>query len=172
MIKLIGACMALAACGGMGLTWARNYQNRPRQLSALQQSLQLLETEIIYGATPLPEAMELVAARSNRESAGLFQLTAAEFRKMDGVTAGEAWDKAVKMFYPDSALSDTDLQVLKRFGVTLGASDKEDQAKHLQLTMNQLKMAAAEAETDARKHSTVYRYLGFLGGLFLVLIIY
>lgn len=76
--------MTLAACGNMGLTWARTFEKRPRQLAAMEAALQLLETEIIYGATPLPEAMEQVAEKSDTEIEGLFRLTAGELRKMEG----------------------------------------------------------------------------------------
>ena len=172
MIKIIGACVTLGACATMGFTWAGVYEKRPRQLIYLGQGLQLLETEILYGATPLPEAMEQVAANCSPEIAGLFSCTAAELRKMEGVTAGEAWDRALAKFSVKTALAQKDLQILRRFGVSLGASDREDQAKHLKVALSQIKLAAAEAEAAAKKNATVYKYLGILGGLLLVLMLY
>ena len=172
MLKLIGAGMTLAACGSIGVTWARVYEKRPQQLVAIEGALQLLETEILYGATPLPEAMAQVALKCDPEIAGLFRNTALELRKMAGITASEAWEAAVQDFFPGTALNKQDLQILKRFGAPLGASDKEDQAKHIELTKSQLKLAAQQAELLSRKHALVYKYLGFLGGLLLVLILY
>ncbi len=172
MIKLIGACMTVAACGSMGYTWARVYEKRPQQLTALEAALQMLETEIIYGATPLPEALSQVAAKCDSQTAGLFRDAAGELRKMKGITAAEAWDRAVNRFFPETALSVQDLQILKRFGVSLGASDREDQAKHIQLAKSQLRQAAVQAETLSRKNSAVFKYLGFLGGLVLALVLY
>ena len=172
MIKALGICMTLAACGTMGLTWAGVYEKRPRQLAAIDSALQLLETEIIYGATPLKDAMVRLSQSCEPEISGLFKHTALELGKMEGVTAGEAWSQAVKAYQQESALSDTDFKILKRFGASLGISDREDQAKHLELTRSQLKMAAAQAESAAKKNSAMFRYMGFLGGLFLVLILY
>ncbi|MBU7007627.1 stage III sporulation protein SpoIIIAB [Phosphitispora fastidiosa] len=172
MIKIIGACVTLGACATMGFTWAGVYEKRPQQLIYLGQGLQLLETEILYGATPLPEAMEQVAANCSPEVSGFFSCTAAELRRMEGLTAGEAWDRAIARYSVKTALAKKDLHILRRFGVSLGASDREDQAKHLKVALSQLKLAAAEAEAAARKNATVYRYLGFLGGLLLVMILY
>lgn len=172
MIKLIGIIMTLVACGGIGLFLAHIHENRPRQLYALESAMQLLETEILYGATPLKEAMELVAQTSDPEIAILFGNTARELSKMEGATAREAWSSAVENFSKATILKKEDLKILQRFGTTLGISDREDQEKHIRLTKSQLKIAATNAETVARKSSAVYRYLGFLGGLFLVLALY
>lgn len=172
MIKLIGACLTLAACGNLGFTWAGIYEKRPRQIKALEGALQLLETEIIYGATPLPEAMAEVAVRCDPEVAGLFRGTARELRTMEGATGGEAWQRAIDDFFPETALNKQDIHILRRLGSSLGISDREDQAKHLKLTKSQLANAAAQAEMNAKKSATVYRYLGVLGGLLLVLVVY
>lgn len=172
MIKLIGACLTLAACGNIGFTWAGIYEKRTRQVKGLEGAIQLLETEIIYGATPLPEAMEEVALRCDSEIAGLFRETARELRKMEGSTGGEAWHRAIEAFVPATALNKQDIQILRRLGSSLGFSDREDQAKHLQLAKSQLAAAAAQAEMNAKKSAAVYRYLGVLGGLLLVLVLY
>ncbi|MDT3698179.1 MAG: stage III sporulation protein SpoIIIAB [Thermincola sp.] len=172
MLKLIGACLTLAACASFGFTWAGLYEKRPRQIKGLEGALQLLETEIIYGATPLPEAMEEVALRCDSEIAVLFRRTAGELRKMEGLTGGEAWQKAINDFFPGTALNKQDILILQRLGSSLGISDREDQAKHLTLTKSQLAAAAVQAEMTAKKSATVYRYLGVLGGLLLVLVLY
>lgn len=172
MLKLIGACLILAACGHIGLTWARIYEKRPQQLTALEGALQLLETEILYTATPLREALKQVEAKCDPEVAGLFRSTAAELNKMEGITAGEAWERAAEEFFPETALSQRDLHIIKRFGAYLGASDREDQAKHLEMAKSQLRLAASQAEAISLKNSKVFKYLGFLSGLMLVLILY
>lgn len=164
--------MTLAACSTMGFTWAGIYEKRTSQLVAIDSALQLLETEIIYGATPLEHAMLRVCQACDRDVAGLFKETSIELGKKEGVTAGEAWNKALAGFKEYSALNDNDLQILKRFGASLGVSDREDQAKHLELTRSQLKLAAIQAGEVSRKNSTMFKYMGFLGGLFLVLVLY
>ncbi|MHB8157607.1 MAG: stage III sporulation protein AB, partial [Desulfocucumaceae bacterium] len=65
MFKLIGAAILVAAGGTAGMLVAREYVRRPKELKAVLSSIKMLETEIIYTATPLAEALESVAAVSD-----------------------------------------------------------------------------------------------------------
>ncbi|MEG6615890.1 stage III sporulation protein SpoIIIAB [Peptococcaceae bacterium 1198_IL3148] len=170
MLKLIGAILILLACGYAGFSVARRYQQRPKDLRYLQSALQMLETEITYGATPLPEALETVGLRCQKSVAPLFKTTQAHLLNGEGITAREAWEDAVGQYYRNSAINNSDLTVLKNLGANLGISDREDQVKHLHLAMEQLKIEAAKAEEEAVKNVKLYNYLGFLGGLTIIII--
>lgn len=172
MFKLLGAGLTLAACTGIGFTLAREYTERPRQLRAIESALQMLETEIVYGATPLTEALDHIAAGCDPGVTVLFQQTAKELRQAGGCTAGEAWRQALDAFYQASAVKTADIAVLKRLGASLGLSDRRDQEKHLKLAREQLRQEIRLAEELALKNSRLYRYLGVLGGLALVLVLY
>lgn len=165
MLKLIGAGILIFSSGMAGMTVARGYAQRPRQLRFLQHALQMLETEIIYGLTPLPRALERVAQRCDRSIAPIF--TKARLNLMDGSgsTVGEAWHKGLAEVYQEMALSKGDQGILEALGSSLGLSDKEDQQKHLKLAVEQLKQETVKAEEAAKKNVKLWNYLGFLGGL-------
>lgn len=172
MLKLVGAAMVVAASGLTGIAVANSYARRPRELRSLRSALQMMETEIAYGATRLPEALGLVAYRCDQAVAPLFAGAAAELQAMSGLTAAEAWEKSLNSFYPGTALKPRDLMVLRGLGSSLGISDREDQIKHLHLTTEQLGAEAAAAEEDAARNVKLWSYLGFLGGLTVVLVLY
>lgn len=172
MLKILGAGLVLAACTGIGFTLAREYTERPRQLRSLESALQMLETEIVYGATPLTEALEHIAAGCDPGIKNLFRQTAIELCQAKGCTAGEAWQQALADFYQASAVESTDINVLKRLGASLGLSDRRDQEKHLKLAREQLRHEIRSAEEISLKNSRLCRYLGVLGGLALVLVLY
>lgn len=172
MLKLAGAVIVIVASGLSGLVVAGNYSRRPRELRALRSALQMLETEVAYSATYLPEALKQVAGRCDQSSALLFSGAADELSSMSGATAAEAWEKALNNYYPGTALKAGDLSVLRHLGGTLGISDKEDQIKHLRLAMEQLSAATAAAEDEAARNVKLWSYLGFLGGLLVVLLLY
>lgn len=165
MLKLIGAGILIFSSGMAGMTVARGYAQRPRQLRFLQHALQMLETEIIYGLTPLPRALERVAQRCDRSIAPIF--TKARLNLMDGSgsSVGEAWHKGLVEVYLEMALSKGDQGILEALGASLGLSDKEDQQKHLKLAVEQLKQETVKAEEAAKKNVKLWNYLGFLGGL-------
>lgn len=172
MLKLIGAIMVVGAGGLGGLSIAGNYSRRPKELRALRSALQMLETEIEYNATCLPEAFQQVSARCDKSAALLFSEAAAKLSEQSGITAAEAWEKAIKKYHQSTALSSGDLSILRNLGGTLGVSDREDQIKHLRLAMEQLNAETAVAEEAAKRNVKLWSYLGFLGGLLIVLLLY
>jgi stage III sporulation protein AB len=172
MLKLLGSIVVTIAGGLTGMVIARSYSLRPMELRYLQSALQMLETEITYTATPLAEALGLVAARADNRVAPLFEQTRAELLSMSGCTAGEAWENALRKFYPQSALLTCDFSILRSLGSALGISDSRDQSKHLRLAMEQIGMEINRAESNALRHVKLWNYLGFLGGLVIVLLFY
>lgn len=172
MIKLVGSVMIILAGGFAGIIMALDYMRRPRELRAVQAALQMLETEITYTATPLGEALERVASRSDSGLQLLFLTAASGLRSMSGITAGEAWDTALSKYYPGSSLNENDLQILKNLGNALGVSDRQDQSKHFRLAFEQLKLETARAEAEAAKNVKMWNCLGFCGSMALVLLIY
>jgi len=172
MLKLIGALLLVAGGGAAGMLMAREYFRRPPELKSLLSSLQMLETEIIYSATPLAEALERVAAGSDKGVAGFFRRAARELGAGAGCTAGEAWEKALAWYYTVNSLSGREMSILSSLGRALGISDREDQRKHLKLACEQLKREIARAEEEAAKNGRMWNYLGFCGAMAAAIILY
>lgn len=172
MLKLLGAAMVVAASGLSGLAVAGSYARRPRELRALRSALQMLETEIAYGATYLPEALETVASRCDQSVRPLFKDAGGELAANTGGSAAQIWEKALSGYYPASALKPQDHSILNNLGKSLGRSDCVDQVKHLRLTMEQIAQEASKAEEEATHNVKIWSYLGFLGGLVVVLVVY
>jgi stage III sporulation protein AB len=172
MLKFLGAAMVVAASGLSGLAVAGSYAKRPRELRALRSALQMLETEIMYGATRLPEALDMVASRCEQTVRPLFKQAGLELAAMSGISAAQAWENALAVYYPASALKPQDHSILVSLGMSLGRSDCSDQVKHLRLTMEQVTQEASNAEEEASRNVKMWSYLGFLGGLTFVLVAY
>jgi len=172
MLKLVGAVMVVAASGLSGLAVAENYSRRPKELRSLRSAFQILETEVAYSATCLPEAFQQVSGRCDKTSALLFSGAAAELSSKSGITAAEAWERALEKYYPRTALKSGDLSILRNLGGSLGISDREDQIKHLRLAMEQINAETISAEDEAARNVKLWSYLGFLAGLLVVLLLY
>ncbi|MHB1419261.1 MAG: stage III sporulation protein SpoIIIAB [Bacillota bacterium] len=172
MIKFIGAGLVVSGAGFFGVTMARNYARRPWQLRWLQSALQMLETEIAYASSPLPEALDHVARSCHHPIEILFQGAREELKEREGVTVAEAWEAAIKKFQPVSALLSSDIGVLVSFGRGLGRSDREEQLKNLALTREQLRLQEVAAEAERVRSERMWRILGFLVGIAMVFILY
>lgn len=64
MLRMIGAALVVVSCTGIGFRIARDFRRRPQQLRVLSQAIRLLESEIEYTVTPLPQALMRVGRRS------------------------------------------------------------------------------------------------------------
>ncbi|WP_227765977.1 stage III sporulation protein SpoIIIAB [Zhaonella formicivorans] len=170
MLKLAGAALIVFACSSFGFYMANRFKLRSLQLRALRSLLNLLETEMIYTSTPLPVALEKIARHSVEPLDMLLLKTREELLKGDGVTAGEAWQKAVDDVKKLTCLDEEDLGILREFGVGLGGSEKSEQIKNLELTKELLKQQEWKAEQRRQQNERMWRTMGFLAGLAIVLI--
>ncbi len=171
LLKTAGCFLLLAAASAVGYLVAAAYTRRPAELRQLQSALQMLETEIGYGATPLPEAFYRISRLSAAPVGTIFAAARDSLRAGQGMTAGEAWVMAVRQVYGATALTETDRTILEDFGASLGASDRTDQLKHLHLTREQLRQEELKASESAGRQARLWLYLGPLSGLALCIII-
>lgn len=169
-LKLIAGAIVVFATSQVGFSVAKSYRDRPCQLRALQSLLQGLATEIAYGATPLPEAF-LRLANSGPSPVSCLFATAAAALQQPGCTAAEAWRQGLEQLASQSALLSSDLAIVDQLSSVLGLSDRHDQERHLLLTVQQLVRAEAKAEEARLSNERMWRYLGVLSGILLVIVL-
>ncbi|OEF95508.1 stage III sporulation protein AB [Vulcanibacillus modesticaldus] len=172
MLKLLGATLIIAASSFGGFYIARLYRERPIQLRMLGQALRILETEIIYGSNPLYQAMEHIGQRVTG-ALGLIFLTMSEnLLKFDGASTFECWEDAINQHFHQTSLKKQDREILINFGQTLGISDKEDQMKHIRMTIQNLAAEESLAREEQKTYEKLSKNLGVLLGMLIVILIY
>lgn len=171
MLKFFGGAMVISVCTFYGFLIANKYKQRPLELRNLRSMLNLLETEIIYASTPLPLALDKVAKHASNNISQLFSKARDYLINSNGITAGEAWQKAINDTLPTSYLLEEDVGILMSFGTGLGCSDKEEQLKNIQLTKELIKQQELKAEGSRAQHERLWRTMGFLAGVAIVLLI-
>lgn len=179
-LKWAGAALTTGAGALIGLELAGRWSRRPRRLAGFRTALTLLETEMVVGRTPLPEAAERVAALAPDEAARFFRELAEGLRR--GLPASEAWRRAVsslpvgpaESFPPAAQLrreERADLGPLSLLGEVIGLTDLTDQLKHLQLARERLGEREREASAAAGRFAPLCRYLGLAVGLLVALLL-
>ncbi|MEO3944384.1 stage III sporulation protein AB [Gorillibacterium sp. CAU 1737] len=171
MLKTFGALLILIAGILFGLFQSQSLARRPKQLRQLGLALKRLETEIGYGATPLPEALKTSAVSLSPPLAAIF-LDAAERMTEPGTvrTAAECWSAAVQRGFPRTALKEPEREAILQLGATLGISDTQDQLKHLHLALHHLAVEESHASDEERQYGKIWKSLGVLGAALVVVI--
>lgn len=172
MVKLMGAAMVITAATGLGLWKADFYVERARELRQLITALQMLETEIFYGATPLPEAFCRLGDRIPGKIGSMLRETGLGLSRGDGKTAGQIFQEQIRNWNPRLHLRPQDQEILFALAHTLGHSDRSDQIKHIRLACARLAAEEATARDERERLGKMWRYLGVLTGLAAVIIMY
>jgi stage III sporulation protein AB len=172
MIKLIGAALILFSGAMIGFYQASQYAARPRQIRQLIQALKLLETEILYGFTPLPEALGKIGRQMSPPISEIFIDTADQLGENSGTTTTDAWRQAISDHWRRTAMKPVEEDIVRQLGLTLGTTDRDDQIKHLQLAVTSLRAEEEAARDDQSRYEKMWKSLGILTGALVVVLMY
>jgi stage III sporulation protein AB len=171
MIKIIGCTAIIFSSWGLGYILGTQFSCRVRELKLLKSSFQMLETEIAYSNAPLPDALESVERRSSIPVKYFFINISKNLKTRIYSSVGEAFEKSLDNTKDKLSLGKEDIEILKSFGHSLGNSDVEGQVKNFKLLLKQLEIQESKAEDARAKNERMYKSLGFLSGLAIVILL-
>ncbi|NLI91869.1 MAG: stage III sporulation protein AB [Peptococcaceae bacterium] len=166
---VIGYLGLIIGFGSLGLLQAMRIRKRPREIREFVQALVLLDTEIYWGATPLPAAFSVLKEWTESPWKEFFGKLEQYLRR--GENAWTSWEKACKEQQKKTCLLDEDWGIIRGIGKGLGRSDRCEQHKNLELAQKQLAHADEKARLQADSKAKMWSYLGFLGGMVIVIFI-
>lgn len=155
----------------IGYAYGNIYTRRARNLLDLQYCIRVLESEIINGNVPLPQALENTSVKGRGSISILFK----EIK--DDLTINKREDifhSFLRQKYnlkDRYALKTEDIEVFLYLGKILGKSSRGDQEKNMRFIISQLDNLYIEAQNEEAKNAKLYRTLGFLAGLVIVIIL-
>ena len=171
MLKILGILCILAGSTGLGLTMARELEERIEELQQLQKLMLRLRGEIRYMHRTLPEAFHSLGGSTMSPFSDFFLQTAADLQERSGQTAEEIWKRNLRRFFTGLHISRQELAELEKLGGMLGCLDVEMQMSTLDYYLDQLKQSERQAEQSAGSRRRLYQYLGILSGAALVILI-
>ncbi|HEX6594419.1 MAG TPA: stage III sporulation protein SpoIIIAB [Bacillota bacterium] len=169
-MKWLGALLFLGACSWGGFEWSRKFSKRPQHIRQLKNALQILEAEILYSQLPLQEAFLTISKQTPKPTRTFFYFLSEQMKDKNKDLI-EIWEDAVHEFMEISYIGPNEREILYQFGKTLGQHDFTQQQKHIQLTINHLERELQDARDDDHKYGKMAKSLGFLSGLFIVLLL-
>ena len=149
----------------------RRERKRLRQLEELIRSMEYLKGEISFARTTLPEAMEQLSQRILPPFQILFANLAQELKMHPGTGFGEILQNALENEKEKWALLPADVENFYQACCNLGYLDKEMQIHILERYMKDLEKTAEQLSLEMPQKTKLYRSLGVLGGVFLVIIL-
>ena len=171
IIKVLGSFIIIITCSLLGFLYGGRYSERLNNLMGLQNCIQLLETEVMYSANPLPEALENVYKKGNKRTSFVFKNIKDNLDYSKNLSMVESFYSIKGDLKDKLKLEDEDIEVFFSLGSVLGSSSREDQQKHFKGILTQLKSQQKEAERKKDSNEKMYKSLGILGGFLIVFIL-
>jgi stage III sporulation protein AB len=166
---MIGAILIILTTTWVGFELAKRLSERPRQIRQLKVAIQSLETEILYGLTPLAEASQNLAKQMPKPISYFFEHFAFRLQNKEE-SAFQAWEKSLHETWSLTALLQNEREVMSQFGATLGQQDREQQQKQIKLTLSHLEREEGEARDQQSRYERMVKSLGFLTGLLIIIL--
>ncbi|MFC7370439.1 stage III sporulation protein SpoIIIAB [Fictibacillus iocasae] len=165
-----GACFVIMACTLFGFERAARTRNRLQQLRNLKVSLMSLEAEIVYALMPLDEAFYHLSGQVEGALSRFF-LSVSEKMKQGQRTVDSIWIEEVEVLAREADFEKKETEILKQFGLTLGRHDRDNQQRQIQLALTHLSREEQEARDMAERYEKMYKSVGFLAGLLIVILL-
>lgn len=166
LIKIVIYSFIFLSCSLIGILISKKYVNRVNELREFKNALNIFKTKIKYTYEPLPEIFAEISENIDSNISSVFK-TASD--KMDICAAGEAWDLALKM--DELNIDEEDRNILRNLGKLLGKTDMQGQVNQIEMTSDFLDKQIRKAENQKDKSEKMYRTLGMIIGMAIVIIL-
>ena len=167
-IRIFGAILIIASCGGFGFLIAANQKRETKILQDLIASLEFMECEMIYRLTPLPELCRMTASGAKGIIKTIFMQLAEELENQVSPNAEACMSTVIKSIKDIPKLTK---EALETFSGTLGCFDLEGQVKCIRNVRTEAlhKLQKSRENQDTRLRS--YQTLALCAGVAIVIII-
>lgn len=171
LLKLISTLFIFLTSSTIGYLYGKTFSSRFENLIYLEQCIKILETEIVYAVTPLPEALSNVFNKGKKKVSYIFdEIKENLFLNKEGGVYNSFLSVESKL-YEELYLQKEDVEVFLSLGRVLGTSDRKDQQKNFTLILNQIDTQILEAKIERNKNEKLYRSLGIITGVGIIILL-
>lgn len=166
--KWIGAILIIAGCSGFGFYVAAGKRREEKMLYQLLQVLQLLEAELQYRLTPLPELSRMAAGASKGSLRVVFMNLYRELNWQKMPDAGSCMSAALQR---TGEIPVSVRRILVQLGHTLGRFDLQGQLQGLQAVRKRCENTLQNIGKNRDERLRSYQTLGVCAGAALAILL-
>lgn len=169
-MKWFGALLFISMTTFLGFDISSMLEKRPKHIRQLKSALQILEAEMLYSHATLQQSFELIAEQIPEPTKGFFE-DLSQTLSDQNISFHQEWDVHLVKYIKKASLKRSEQDILQQFGRSLGQHNLTQQQKHIQLTRTYLDRELDEAYIEMNKYGKMTKSLGFLFGLFIILLL-
>lgn len=166
IIKYFILFLILVFSSMIGKFISKRYVYRLQELEEMKNTLNILKNKIKFTYEPIPDIFSQISGSINPSVGSIFKIAS---YNMKFFPAGDAWNKAVDTDILNISLEDKG--ALKNLSKLLGETDIDGQLSQIEVTTSFLDEQIRKAEKEKEKSEGMYRKLGMIVGLGIVIIL-
>ncbi|MDD3279183.1 MAG: stage III sporulation protein AB [Lachnospiraceae bacterium] len=170
MQRGITLCLLTVCCSMIGFLKAGHEDGRLKDLKIWYRITLLLQSEISYKRTPLPEAFTDIAGKVEEPYRRFLLEVSGEMRQMRDAPLSVIFSENVERYLADTCLNGEERKRLMELGADLGFLDKQMQLDTLESFRLEYRSKIDELQQQLPVKKKLYRSLGVMGGLFLAVL--
>ena len=171
LIRFFLYIIILLSSSLIGYSLGSKYSKRVINLVNLQQSIRLLQSEVIVFANPIPIALENISRRVSPEIQQVYSIIEESLVENQTGDLYSCFLQSIEFLKNTCLLKDRDIDVFLALGKVLGKTDRTDQELQFKYALNEFELLIVEAKDERIKNEKMYRSLGVLMGLGMIIIL-
>lgn len=170
ILKYIFLFLVFLGTTSIGNLISKKYRNRVKELKTFKEICNGLNTKMKFTYEPLGEIFEEMSNTFRKEKyiSNILKQTSIDMRES---SFKKSWENSLEQEKNHLNLNTEDINVIKGLSNMLGKTDVEGQLSEIELTMDFLDTQIKEAETQAERNQRMYRSLGTIVGLVIVILL-
>ncbi|MBE5822332.1 MAG: hypothetical protein E7311_07105 [Clostridiales bacterium] len=168
IIKIMLCLGILEISTYLGMVFSKKLDNRVKEYTELQNILIYIKTSIEYLGLDIIQIFEELYGKYKNMNFGILFKNILDEIRMNNISLKEGIEKSVDKY---AFMFSANLDILKELGNNLGKSDTITQINNLCLYEERLKEKIAEATENKKKKEKMYKSLGIICGIMLVIVL-
>ena len=166
--RWIGAILIIGSCSCCGFSISAGQRREEQLLCQLLRSLQLMESELKYRLTPLPELCYIAAHNTRGILRTVFLNLHSELTSRKLPDAGSCMSAAISR---SGEIPPRTRRILGHLGYTLGRFDLEGQLQGIQSARNRCESSLLKIQENKKERLRSYQTLGICAGMALAIVL-
>ena len=147
---------------------SKKYINRVKELIQIKLALNIIKSKIKFTQIPLKDIFEQIYKTTEESNIKIFWKNTIKGLNKN-LEIEKAWEIAIDE--TETNLIKEDLNILREMGKMLGKTDVDGQVSNLEIASTFIDTQIEKAEIEKQKNSKLYKTLGVVSGLSIIIIL-
>lgn len=155
----------------IGFIYGRTFSKRAENILDLEYCIRILETEVLIGNTNLPEALDNVYIKGQGDISQMFLDIKEDLLNNNREDIYDSFLSVENKLENDYLLKKEEIEIILFLGKILGKTNRLDQEKNFKFIKEQIRELSMNASLESGRNEKLYRSLGILAGIGIIIIL-